>query len=228
MRPQPRVQNKKAHEHSHHGHTGSPGIPRAMVLTVSFALSPVTGLVCHRRRRTCIRELDASVGASGPHDFAVREQHRSSATLLASTASRPALMTLRNAPLWDRTAIDMDLIWVGREGKYFCWRGWTGMSLICPSGKSVESNAGQTRAKFNLPPSGARERDAARLAEAAGNDDKNDHRRGEEPGPLPLLSVREQGDHDDHENTEQREHALCLRGAVASRWRADHDRKSAQ
>jgi hypothetical protein len=41
--------NKKAYEHSHHGHTGSPGIPRAMVLTVSFALSPVTGLFCHRR-----------------------------------------------------------------------------------------------------------------------------------------------------------------------------------
>jgi len=28
---------------------GSPGIPYAMVLTVSFALSSVTGLVCHRR-----------------------------------------------------------------------------------------------------------------------------------------------------------------------------------
>ena len=27
----------------------TPGIPRAMVLTVSFVLSPVTGLVCHRR-----------------------------------------------------------------------------------------------------------------------------------------------------------------------------------
>jgi hypothetical protein len=36
---------------SHHGHTGSPGIPRAMVLTVSFVLSPVIGLVCHRHRR---------------------------------------------------------------------------------------------------------------------------------------------------------------------------------
>jgi hypothetical protein len=48
---------------------GSPGIPRAMVLTVSFVLSPVTGLVCHRRQRSCLRELDASVGASGPHDF---------------------------------------------------------------------------------------------------------------------------------------------------------------
>jgi hypothetical protein len=28
-----------------------PGIPYAMVLTVSFVLSPVTGLCCHRRRR---------------------------------------------------------------------------------------------------------------------------------------------------------------------------------
>jgi hypothetical protein len=30
----------------------SPGIPYAMVLTVSFALSSVTGLCCHRRKRT--------------------------------------------------------------------------------------------------------------------------------------------------------------------------------
>ena len=51
MRPQPRVQCVgSAHECSHHGHTGkTPGIPRAMVLTVSFVLSPVIGLVCHRR-----------------------------------------------------------------------------------------------------------------------------------------------------------------------------------
>jgi hypothetical protein len=60
-----------------------PAFPHAMVLTVSFALSPVTGLVCHRRRRNeapprarlgkgAFRRLDASVGASGPHDFAVR------------------------------------------------------------------------------------------------------------------------------------------------------------
>ena len=45
-----------------------------MVLTAYFALSPVTGLVCHRHRRDAKhhRQLDASVGASGPHDFAVR------------------------------------------------------------------------------------------------------------------------------------------------------------
>jgi hypothetical protein len=67
----------------------SPGIPRAMVLTVSFVLSRVTGLVCHPRRRSCLHRLDASVGASGPHDFAVRcsdaDRRRHQA---ASTASR--------------------------------------------------------------------------------------------------------------------------------------------
>src|SRR5204862_5881466 len=50
----------------------TPGIPRAMALTVSFALFPVTGLVCHRHQRKYFRQLDASVGASEPHDFAVR------------------------------------------------------------------------------------------------------------------------------------------------------------
>jgi len=52
-----------------------------MVLTVYFALSLVTGLSCHHRsQETCkqlaSRELDASVGASGPHDFAVRARLR--------------------------------------------------------------------------------------------------------------------------------------------------------
>jgi hypothetical protein len=40
-----------AHECSHHRYPGTPGIPCAMVLTVSFVLSPVTGLCCHRRQR---------------------------------------------------------------------------------------------------------------------------------------------------------------------------------
>jgi hypothetical protein len=65
----------------------SPGIPCAMVLTVSFALSSVTGLVCHRRRRSCLRRLDASVGASGPHDFAVRISAVRQRVAKASTAS---------------------------------------------------------------------------------------------------------------------------------------------
>jgi hypothetical protein len=87
----------------------SPGIPCAMVLTVSFVLSPVTGLVCHRHRRIGLRQLDASVGASGPHDFAVRCNRRSSARRLArpnaaaSTASRPASVTIASRPSGDGT-----------------------------------------------------------------------------------------------------------------------------
>jgi hypothetical protein len=66
------MQNKKAYEIVTTVTPDTPGIPRAMVLTVSFVISPVTGLVCHRRQRNEFRRLDTSVGASGPHDFAVR------------------------------------------------------------------------------------------------------------------------------------------------------------
>jgi hypothetical protein len=34
-------------------HRNHPTFPHAMVLTVSFVLSPVTGLFCHRRQRIC-------------------------------------------------------------------------------------------------------------------------------------------------------------------------------
>jgi hypothetical protein len=57
---------------SHHGHTGITRHSPRNGFTAYFVLSPATGLVCHRRQRNCFRQLDASVGASGPHVFAVR------------------------------------------------------------------------------------------------------------------------------------------------------------
>src|SRR5215813_1987816 len=41
-----------------------------------YVISPVTGLSCHRHRRDAKhhRQLDASVGAPGPYDFAVRKE----------------------------------------------------------------------------------------------------------------------------------------------------------
>jgi hypothetical protein len=45
-----------------------------MVLTAYFVISPVIGLSCHRRQRNSFHQLDASVEASGPHDFAVRKK----------------------------------------------------------------------------------------------------------------------------------------------------------
>ena len=54
------------------GGAGSSGLPCAMVLTAYIVLSPGTGLSCPRRSQILIRDLSASVGAPGPHDFAVR------------------------------------------------------------------------------------------------------------------------------------------------------------
>jgi hypothetical protein len=69
-----------------------------MVLTAYFALSPVTGLSCHRHRRNFFHQLDASVGASGPHDFAVRKISAFVNAPPASIASRPAFVTIASRP----------------------------------------------------------------------------------------------------------------------------------
>ena len=112
---------------SHHGHAGTPGIPRAMVLTVSFALSRVTGLCCHPRRRNLFHQLDASGGASGPHDFAVRKIAPSSLAPLASIASLPYVRDDRETPFCvgrdgERSAV----ICLKQQRKYFCEGDWTG------------------------------------------------------------------------------------------------------
>jgi hypothetical protein len=83
LHPRPRVRFAFGKKHtSIRVHRNHPAFPHAMVLTAYVALSSVTGLFCHRRLRirfclspvgpTQLRELDTSVGASGPHDFAVR------------------------------------------------------------------------------------------------------------------------------------------------------------
>ena len=74
-----------------------------MVLTVSSALSPVTGLCCHRHRRNLFHRLDTSVGVSGPHDFTVRAQRHS-----CSLRPSPPAPNVRD----DR---DTSLLWV-RDG----------------------------------------------------------------------------------------------------------------
>ena len=70
-----------------------------MVLTAYSALSPVTGLFCHRRQWSYLHQLDASVGASGPHGFAVRKLSAFVNTPPASTASLPYVRDDRETPL---------------------------------------------------------------------------------------------------------------------------------
>jgi hypothetical protein len=76
------------------------GLPCTMVLTVSFVLSPVTGLSCHRRPRQLLL-LAGLAPASGRQDHttspsALAGVRRSPA--LASTASRRAFVTIAIRP----------------------------------------------------------------------------------------------------------------------------------
>jgi hypothetical protein len=98
-----------------------------MVLTVSFVLFPVIGLCCHRHQRLVSRSFDASVEASEPHDFTVREKRASSGALSRPPHPEPNVFDDRETPLmWARMARLMELIWAKREGIYFCNREWTG------------------------------------------------------------------------------------------------------
>src|SRR6266702_4732846 len=139
-----------------------------MVLTVSFALL-VTGLVCHRHQRiksclspvgpTRLRELDASVGASGPHDFAVRcnisrplavdrsQAFRQPAPATTLRAKRcrvhrtpPRVRDDHDTPLWwGGMARVLDLIWVRWEQVFFGKseiKDSTRLSTNRPTGKS--------------------------------------------------------------------------------------------
>src|SRR3954451_5390461 len=118
--------SKKAHEVVTTGSPEQPGIPRAMVLTVSFVISPVIGLVCHRRRRNHFRQLDASVEAPGPHDFAVRVSTFRQACYRVHRIPCPTFVTIAKRPfVWDGMARVLKLIWGNGEAEYFSGKDWT-------------------------------------------------------------------------------------------------------
>src|SRR3954454_9089411 len=108
----------------------NPAFPHAMVLTVSFVISPVIGLVCHRRFVSAQSLTPASRRqdhTTSPYAFSPVRQR----CLIASIASRPASVTIASAPWWNETA---------RLGKCFASNTnafifviGTGQ-VICPSG----------------------------------------------------------------------------------------------
>jgi hypothetical protein len=137
-----------------------------MVLTAYIVLSPVTGLFCHRRftddRRVqpgradfASAKLDASFGASGPHDFAVRNnafrlhavshsqaqrpalQPRLRAGAVASTASRPAFVTIASRPSWGRDGRICKSDLPDGLSKIFFETGLDTDLLICPTGSLI-------------------------------------------------------------------------------------------
>src|ERR1700730_4539695 len=100
-----------------------------MVLTVSCALSPATGLSCHRRPREALL-LKNLTPASGRQDHTPSPS--ASAPFVrsasASTASRPAAVTIANRPSVGQDGKSYSLICISEKQKYFCKGGWTGQS----------------------------------------------------------------------------------------------------
>jgi hypothetical protein len=97
-----------------------------MVLTVSFALSPVTGLVCHRHRRSLLRRLERQ--RRGVRTTRLRRPPQAPFVIGTISVHRipPHVRDDRETPLvWGGTADDMQLIWVRRERKYFLTWDWT-------------------------------------------------------------------------------------------------------
>ena len=77
------------------------------------------------RCASIVANLDASIGASGPHDFAVRDIQRSSRAVIASTASHRAFVTCATPLLSGGTGGLRSLICPTTEAEYFCAKGWT-------------------------------------------------------------------------------------------------------
>src|SRR5436305_3179497 len=128
------MQNKKAYELVTTGRPDDPAFPHAMVLTVSFVISPVIGLCCHRRFASAQNLTPASRRqdhTTSPSAFNTVRQR----CLIASIASRPASVTIASAPRWDETA---------RLGKCFASH-WNAnifgkgprqlIGVFCPSGR---------------------------------------------------------------------------------------------
>src|SRR3954451_9801519 len=131
------MQSKKAYELVTTGKPDDPAFPHAMVITVSFVISPVIGLVVTVALRSPAK-LDASVEASGPHDFAVRVQHRSSAAPNSVHRIPSRVRDDRERPLVGRDGAIRKVFRLVLEARYFCAEGWTG-DLRNRRGKSART-----------------------------------------------------------------------------------------
>src|SRR4029077_3106101 len=92
------------------------------------------------------QELSASVGAPGPHAFAVRFSALVSRHQSVHRIPLPTSVTIAIRPsCGGGTARTLRLIWVSEKAKYFFGRGWTGGIKNGPSGKSTLRISGTAR-----------------------------------------------------------------------------------
>jgi hypothetical protein len=116
----------------------SPGTPRAMVLTVSCALSPATGLSCHRHPR---KMLPANLMPASGHQDHTPSPSASSAFVKGAISVHRVPSRIDDVAQRPSSGMDEEsysLVLISEKQKYFSERGWTRHNckgeLICPSG----------------------------------------------------------------------------------------------
>src|SRR5258707_5641929 len=128
MHPQPRVQMKKAHEHSHHGHTGNhPAFPAQWFYGLLRAL-PGDQACLTPSPALLLADLTPALGRQNdttwPYASALFVN-----CAAASTASRPASVTIASRPSVGRDRIAIVLILPRRQAKFLKFRN---RSVVAP------------------------------------------------------------------------------------------------
>ena len=139
--------------------TGSPkvlSIPCAMVLTVSFVLSPVTGLFCHRRHAD--RGVSGPLGPTSPPrnltPASGRQDHTTSPSASAALVSAPPKRPPHPAPNV-RDDRDTPLLRDGMPGMLPVIWGWDQGRRMRQIGTTGKGGDGGPFQRFPKPPSGA-------------------------------------------------------------------------
>ena len=133
LHPRSRVQKQKedAHEHTGSAEAVRPSLRNGF--TVSFVLSPVTGLLSPSPARSLLPANLTPAPGRQDHTTSPSASALFVKSAFASTASHPDVRDDGQRPLVrDETARNRPVIWVGREAEYFCARGWTVIPLIFP------------------------------------------------------------------------------------------------
>src|SRR3954470_1052 len=114
----PACRKKKAHERSHHGHTGNhPAFPAQWFYGLLRALPGDQACLTPSSARL-IADLTPASGRQNDTTWPYASRPRSSRALPASTASRPTLMTWPTPLFRDGTMMDMEVIWVRRQAEF--------------------------------------------------------------------------------------------------------------
>src|SRR5207237_10689788 len=126
MRPQPRMQNKKAYEYSHHGHTGATRhSPRNGFNGFLRALPGDRALLPPSFADSSANLMPASGHQNHTTSPSARHARSSFAPPLVHRIPCPTSVTIAKRPSVGRDGVLIILIWVNREQEYFCERGWT-------------------------------------------------------------------------------------------------------